>query len=274
MRDLTYATALVGCGLVFVLMLAGCPQESTEMAADEIVAIEPPATGGEALPEGQASADAQAAPDQSAEPATGVAADAAPAASGSAQPAPQSGGGQQATTQPSRPAPSTAAPSGSGSSASSGQRRSGAGAGQGGGTGQGGDGQRRMDPFERFDENGDGALVASELPDEFKERMMQADANSDGKITRAEWDQAMAALREGAQAAAGERRRRSFERMDESGDGVLSGSEIPERMRERMAQIDANGDGKLSREEFEASRPQRPAGGGAGGGGGRGPGGQ
>jgi len=119
-----------------------------------------------------------------------------------------------------------------------------------------------MDPFERFDANGDGVLVPSELPEEFRERSMQADANGDGKITRAEWDQAMAALREGAQAAAGERRRRGFDAMDENGDGVLTAAELPERARERMMAADANGDGKITREEYEAWRPRRPEGGG------------
>jgi len=117
-----------------------------------------------------------------------------------------------------------------------------------------------MDPFARFDENGDGALTASELPEESREQMMQADANGDGKITRAEWDQAMATFRERMQAEGGQRSGGFFERADENGDGVLSGTEIPERMRERMTQIDSNGDGKLTREEWDASRPQRPQG--------------
>ena len=53
-----------------------------------------------------------------------------------------------------------------------------------GGEGRRGGGMARM--FERADENGDGVLTASEIPEEFRERLMQADTNKDGKLTREE----------------------------------------------------------------------------------------
>ena len=47
-----------------------------------------------------------------------------------------------------------------------------------------GDGLIRM--FERADEIYDGALSAAEIPEEFRARLMESDANGDGKLTREE----------------------------------------------------------------------------------------
>ncbi|MEO1617162.1 MAG: EF-hand domain-containing protein [Planctomycetota bacterium] len=50
---------------------------------------------------------------------------------------------------------------------------------------------------------------------------------------------------------------------DKDGDGMLSGSEIPERMAAMMDRADSNSDGKLSREEIETAMKARMGRGGA-----------
>ncbi|MGE3143255.1 MAG: hypothetical protein AB7L65_08020 [Hyphomonadaceae bacterium] len=78
--------------------------------------------------------------------------------------------------------------------------------------------------------------------------MIEADANGDGQITRAEADAARAAM---------------FTRMDANGDGALTQADRDQRRAERqerrqerrgarVAQQDSNNDGRSSREEFLA----------------------
>lgn len=116
-------------------------------------------------------------------------------------------------------------------------------------------------------------------PAQFLERLMQADANGDGKISKEE---------------APERLQANFDRMDQNSDGFLDKEDIsgmaarmggrrgpegpggpggagpgpgsPEGFVERLFQFDADGDGKLSREELAQMGPP----GGPGGPGGRG----
>lgn len=80
--------------------------------------------------------------------------------------------------------------------------------------------------------------------------LMQADANGDGAISRAEAQAARAAM---------------FDRLDANHDGVLSSDEINagsgaegggRMMSMMLSRADSNGDGRVSREEF-LSRPQR-----------------
>lgn len=127
-----------------------------------------------------------------------------------------------------------------------------------------GDGQpgpnagRPLTPFERFDANSDGRLTARELPAMFRERMMRADTDGDGAITREEWQAAMRTLRDswrrGPAGGAGEQRRRGpFDRFDANNDGVLTSSELPEEARERIMRADRDGDGRVTREEWQAT---------------------
>lgn len=75
------------------------------------------------------------------------------------------------------------------------------------------------------------------------ERVMQADANSDGQITRAE----LIAYRA-----------QQFARLDRNGDGFIDQNDIPrllaghfeQRMKLLTTQFDANHDGRISHDEF------------------------
>lgn len=49
-------------------------------------------------------------------------------------------------------------------------------------------GEQRGDIFDRIDENGDGRLSASEMPERFWERLKEADVNSDGSVSRNEYE--------------------------------------------------------------------------------------
>ncbi len=72
-------------------------------------------------------------------------------------------------------------------------------------------------------------------------RLMRADANNDGAITRAEANEARAAM---------------FNRLDQNGDGSISAEERQRLSRfagravERLAEADSNNDGAISRAEF------------------------
>lgn len=78
-------------------------------------------------------------------------------------------------------------------------------------------------------------------------RLMRADANRDGKISKEEWV---------------ERRRdvgrkdpaRMFDRLDTNHDGSVEASEIDAQLARRFKRLDANGDGLLMPEERKAGR--------------------
>lgn len=96
--------------------------------------------------------------------------------------------------------------------------------------------------FEQLDLNSDGVLTADEIPEERKqtfERLLRArDANQDGKVTKEEF------LAERTPAATPEQPPRErggrdlgaafFDRLDQNGDGVLEGDEIPRPLKERL----------------------------------------
>ena len=84
----------------------------------------------------------------------------------------------------------------------------------------------------RFDPNGDGKVTVAEMQQRSEARFGKLDADSDGRVTRAEAD----AVREQGRAGRGGMRGK--------------GGDV-------FARMDANGDGALTRTEFESAREQR-----------------
>jgi Ca2+-binding EF-hand superfamily protein len=118
--------------------------------------------------------------------------------------------------------------------------------------------------FARLDKNGDGFLSADEVESArggrdrprwnafIEKKLASADADHDGKVSRAEFDVAA---------------KNRFTAADANGDGTLSQQEMADSPRvlqrnQRMAEavlhkMDANGDGKISRDEYLAAAKQR-----------------
>ena len=132
--------------------------------------------------------------------------------------------------------------------------------------------KRRVDGFTKRDKNGDGTLDAAELGQAqpgFREQrqarreerlLVRLDANSDGKLTRQEFD-AEPVRGEGRRAArAAERRQLMFQYFDRNGDGTVDKSEFDAgraeeaafKQRRRMHALDRDGDGTVTMEEFTA----------------------
>ncbi|TWH99058.1 EF hand domain-containing protein [Luteimonas cucumeris] len=110
--------------------------------------------------------------------------------------------------------------------------------------------------FDQLDRNKDGKLSADERPhrrghgDHRGDRMMQADKDKDGRISKAE-------------AATDPKFAARFAEMDANKDGYLDRGDRELRRREHrqawFAGADANKDGKLSKAEMEASAEKRRA---------------
>jgi Ca2+-binding EF-hand superfamily protein len=81
------------------------------------------------------------------------------------------------------------------------------------------------------------------------QRFAQADANSDGEITKDELQAAFARMRE--QAARAFNPEQVFARLDENSDGKLTKEELGERGQWAL-RADANSDGEISKDEFKA----------------------
>ena len=99
--------------------------------------------------------------------------------------------------------------------------------------------------FDRWDKDHDGRIAIAELPARMKQHLTAIDANKDGVLTRAEFDQGTAqlkALRE--------------KELDKNGDGKVTDEERHEAMRahvvERFVEQDKNRDGYLIESEVDA----------------------
>lgn len=79
-----------------------------------------------------------------------------------------------------------------------------------------------------------------------RQRILRADANRDGRISKEEW----AAARKNAKRDPA----RLFGRLDANGDGQLDASELDALLARRFQRLDANGDGVLTQEERQAGR--------------------
>jgi Ca2+-binding EF-hand superfamily protein len=127
---------------------------------------------------------------------------------------------------------------------------------------------KRAEHFAKRDKNSDGAIDATEAGDHW-EHLKVADADNDGKVTRAEMDKAMAdgklhPMGHGDHGPRGEGADRDhdrpspeafFQKLDKDGNGTIDASEIPDRMKEHIADIDTNKDGKISLDELKAAKP-------------------
>jgi Ca2+-binding EF-hand superfamily protein len=128
---------------------------------------------------------------------------------------------------------------------------------------------RRDEMWKHADKNGDGALSSDEVGPRW-ERLQVADTDHNGKVTRAELDQARAdgKLRghkghhggpggEGACAKGGGGHGKMFEQMDKNKDGALTADEVKDKFWQHLVKADANHDGKVTKEELEAARAAR-----------------
>ncbi len=84
-------------------------------------------------------------------------------------------------------------------------------------------------------------------------RIMAADTDGDGRVSRAEFA-ALASMRAGKAARDPER---LFDAMDSNHDGYLDKDEIRSVLEKRFRRMDLNGDGILTPEERMAGRPRR-----------------
>lgn len=126
---------------------------------------------------------------------------------------------------------------------------------------------REQERFARLDANGDGAITADEAGAERWAFLSRADADHDGRLTRAELDRARAsgAMRgahgfrggPGAMHGGGFDPARMIARFDANHDGALQLTELPPRMQQRLGAADANHDGALSADEISAAFAQR-----------------
>lgn len=81
-------------------------------------------------------------------------------------------------------------------------------------------------------------------------RIMAADTDGDGKVSRAEMS---------ATAERGRDPAKLFDRMDRNGDGYLDATEIRDALTRRFRRMDRNGDGILTPDERMAGRTRRGA---------------
>jgi hypothetical protein len=125
---------------------------------------------------------------------------------------------------------------------------------------------RQAERFARADTNGDGALTADEAGPQRWAHLGVADADHDGRVTRAELDAARASgamMHHGPHGEGRGRGRgrgghvpdpaRMIQRFDANGDGSLQVSELPAPMQQRLAADDANHDGVLAVDELTAA---------------------
>lgn len=117
--------------------------------------------------------------------------------------------------------------------------------------------------FETLDANKNGVIDRADRELRGKQRrdewFAKADADKDGKLTRAEIDQADVARRAEFQQRMQARMDERFTALDANKDGRLSRDEVKDKGRfaARFDALDTNKDGFLSKDELAAGRPTR-----------------
>ena len=118
------------------------------------------------------------------------------------------------------------------------------GAQAGHGRGHGKHGPKTPDALiERFDENEDGSLQLTELPERKRERMAAADSDEDGTLSVVE-----------IQAHFEARLVEKFAKKDTDGDGFITETEVREGKWETLVKADADADARVSMDEFKAAK--------------------
>ena len=106
--------------------------------------------------------------------------------------------------------------------------------------------------FKMMDANGDGKISQAEHAAAAKKMFTECDTNSDGIVTAAEMDTAMAARSE----AMGKHDKSSaakIKEIDQDGDGQLTVAEHEAGTEKMFAKMDKDGDGSLSKAECDAA---------------------
>ncbi|MEM7403673.1 MAG: hypothetical protein AAF458_00210 [Pseudomonadota bacterium] len=111
-------------------------------------------------------------------------------------------------------------------------------------------GQRADALFERYDTNQDQVVTASEVNAERSKTLATHDANGDGALTMAEFEQVwLERMRP--------RLERAFQRLDTDGDARVSSGEYQQTTDRLMSRLDTNGDQQITRDELLAAREAR-----------------
>ena len=97
--------------------------------------------------------------------------------------------------------------------------------------------------IERFDENQDGVLQLTELPERKRDRMAEADTNEDNTLSVGE-----------IQAYFDARFAKKFAKKDSDGDGFITEGEVKEGKWKYIVKADTDGDEQISFEEFKAGK--------------------
>ncbi len=122
--------------------------------------------------------------------------------------------------------------------------------GRGRGPGRGGFGGPMNEAvFQQADADHDGRLTRAEADAYRARRFAEADTNHDGKLDQGE----LTAMRNAHRA---ERMQDRFAKLDRDGDGKLSRDEAPPRMAAMFDEVDTDRDGKLSMDEMRAFRSE------------------
>jgi Ca2+-binding EF-hand superfamily protein len=115
--------------------------------------------------------------------------------------------------------------------------------------------------FRRLDENHDGKITTSEVPEEYRtalEGMIAvADKSRDNALTKAEFRSALKEMPEAGAQLEEVDPKLIFQQMDRNGDGRVTSDEVPQEHRQLFDRLlkdgDKDGDGALSRKEFTAA---------------------